>query len=49
MFIYFFERDTESKWWRGRERGRHRMGSRVPGSELSAQSLIQGSNLQTKP
>ena len=28
MLIYFWERKTEQEWGRGRERGRHRIGSR---------------------
>ena len=29
MFIHFWERETECKWERGRERGRHRIESRL--------------------
>ena len=28
-FIYFWETETQHKWGRGRERGRHRIGSRL--------------------
>ena len=29
MFIFDRERETEHEWGRGRERGRHRIGSRL--------------------
>ena len=48
--VYFiFERETEHEQGRGKERGRHRIRSRLqaPGSELSAQSPTRGSISQT--
>ena len=45
--VYIFLRETEREWGRGRERGRHRREKQAPGSELSAQSLTQGSNPPT--
>ena len=45
IFIMFiFERETECKQGRGRERETQNL-KRAPGSELSAQSLMPGSNL----
>ena len=47
FIIYSWERETEHKWERGRERGKHRIPSRLqaPVSELSAQSLMAGLDL----
>ena len=43
--VYLFLRETEHKQGRGRERGRHRIGSRLQAlSKLSAQSLTWGPN-----
>ena len=42
IFIYFLrDRETEHEWERGRETQNLKQ---APGSELSAQSLMQGSN-----
>ena len=48
MFIYFWEREreTECEQQKGRERERENL-KQNPGSELSAQSPMQGSNPQT--
>ena len=49
MFIYFErerERETEREWGRGREQGRQNL-KQVPGSELSAQNTMRGSNPRT--
>ena len=49
MFIYFWEIGRDRTRTRKGQRGRHRIQSRLqtPGSELSAQSLMRGSNSQT--
>ena len=50
MFIYLFiDRETERERGREGELGRGREGEREsqPGSELSVQSLMQGSNSRT--
>ena len=50
MFIFERERqrdrETELEWGRGRERGRHNP-KQAPGSELSAQTPMWGSNSRT--
>ena len=40
-------RESEHEWGRSRERGRHRIIKQAPGSEMSAQSPMYGSNPQT--
>ena len=48
MFIFAREREAEHKQGRDRERERETQNlKQVPGSELSAQSRMQGSNLGT--
>ena len=44
VYLFLRETETECEWVRGRERGRHRIWSRLPGSQLSAQSPTRGSN-----
>ena len=50
LMLIIFEREREgereNEWERGRERRRQNL-KQDPGSELSAQSLIQGLNSQT--
>ena len=43
--VYLFLRESMHEWWGGggRERGRQNL-KQAPGSKLSAQSLMQGSN-----
>ena len=45
-FNVYFLRETEHEWGRGRERETQNQ-KQAPGSELSAQSMIQGLNPQT--
>ena len=47
MLIYFWERDGNTASGEGAEREGDRIPSRLPGSELSAQSPTRGSNPQT--
>ena len=47
MFIFERDRDTEWEWGRDRERGRQNPKQAL-GSELSAQSLMRGSNSRTR-
>ena len=49
IYSFLRQRETEHEQGRGRERGRHRIPNRLqaPGSELSAQSPMQGSNSRT--
>ena len=46
VYLFLRETETECEWVRGRERGIHRIRSRLqaPGSEPSAQSPTRGSN-----
>ena len=47
MFIYFLrERETEHEWQKGRERGRHRIRSRLQALSCQ-QSPTQGSDSRT--
>ena len=46
LFLRERERETEHEWGRGRDRQRQNL-KQAPDSELSAQSLTQGSNSQT--
>ena len=47
--MFIFEKETECKWERGRERERETQNPKqAPGSEPSAQSLMWGSNSQTE-
>ena len=47
MFIYFWNRETEHEWGRGRERGRHRIKSRL--QALSCQHRAQRGARTHKP
>ena len=44
VYLFLRERETEHKQGRGREREGDTEWKQAPGSELSAQSLMRGSN-----
>ena len=47
MFIFERGRETEHEWGRGREERETQNPEQSPGSELSAQSPMRGSNPRT--
>ena len=47
MFIFERQRETEHKWGEGQREKETQNPKEAPGSELSAQSLMQGSNSRT--
>ena len=47
MFIFERERETECEWGEGQRERETQNPKQAPGSELSAQSLMWGSNSRT--
>ena len=48
LFLTESQSASEHEWWRGRERGRQNL-KQAPGSELSAETPMWGSNSQIRP